>query len=106
MDLRRQIGRRDSEDGSDINGRAAAEAVAAACKSVVMPMLLERRLFAVVGMLLRAGLAVSIVEMKRSVGVAADESERQQQDQATQEERPPHSTTANSEEFENSWNPP
>jgi len=93
MDLRRQIGRRDSEDGSDINGRAAAEAVAAACKSVVMPMLLERRLFAVVGMLLRAGLAVSIVEMKRSVGVAADESERQEQNEPAQEQGSLHGNT-------------
>jgi hypothetical protein len=45
-----------------------------------MPMLMERRLSVVLSILLRAGLVVSVVQMKRSVGVAADESERQQQD--------------------------
>ena len=74
----RQIGRRDSERGSNINGRAAAEAVAAARKSVVMTMLMERRFSVMVGMLLRAELVVSTVHMKRSMGVAADESKRQQ----------------------------
>ena len=74
----RQIGRRDSERGSNINGRAAAEAVAAARKSVVMAVLMERCLSVVVGMLFRAWLVVSIVQMKRGMGVAADESDRQQ----------------------------
>ena len=74
----RQIGRRDSERGSNINGRAAAETVATARKSVVMTMLMERCLSVVVGMLLGAGLVVSTVQMKRGMGVAADESDRQQ----------------------------
>jgi hypothetical protein len=86
MNPRRQIGRRDTEDWCDIHGRAAPEAIAAACKSVVMAVLMERCLSVMVGMLLRAGLVVSTVQMKRSMGVAADESDRQQQDQAAQEQ--------------------
>ena len=78
MNLRRQIGQRDTEDWRNIHGRAAAEAVAAACKPVVMAMLMERRFTVVVGILLGAGLVVSTVQRKRSMGVAADESERQQ----------------------------
>jgi hypothetical protein len=80
--MRRQVGRRDTEDWRNINGRAAAEAVAAARKSVVMAMLMERRFSVMVGMLFGAGLVVSAAQMKRGMGVAADESERQQQDQA------------------------
>jgi hypothetical protein len=86
MDLRRQIGRRDTEVRRNVHGRAAAEAVAAAGKSVVMTMLMEGRFSVMVGMLLRAGLVVSTVQMKRGMGVAADESERQQQNQAAQEQ--------------------
>ena len=78
LDMRPQTGRRDTEDWRNIHGRAAAEAVAAARKSVVMAMLMERRFAMVVGMLLRARLVVSVVQMKRSMGVAADKSERQQ----------------------------
>ena len=74
----RQIGRRDSERGSNINGRAAAEAVTAARKSVVMAMLMKRRFTVVMGMLFGAGLVVSTVQMKRGIGVAAGESDRQQ----------------------------
>jgi len=51
-----------------------------------MAMLMERRLPVMLRMLLRAGLVVSIAQMKRGMGVAADESERQQQDQAAQEQ--------------------
>jgi hypothetical protein len=40
-----------------------------------MTMLMERCLSVMVGMLLRAGLVVSTVQMKRGMGVAADESE-------------------------------
>ena len=76
--MRPQIGRRDAKDWRNIHGRAAAEVVAAARKSVVMAMLMERRFIVVVGMLLRARLVVSVVQMKRSMGVAADKSERQQ----------------------------
>jgi len=43
-----------------------------------MTMLMERCLSVVVGMLLGAGLVVSTVQMKRGMGVAADESDRQQ----------------------------
>ena len=82
MGPRRQIGRRDPERGSKVDGGTAAEAVAAARKPVVMAMLMERRLPVMLRMLLRAGLVVSPVQMKRSMGVAGDESERQQQDQA------------------------
>ena len=79
MDPCREIGRRDTEDWRNIHGRAAAEAVAAARKSVVMTMLIEWRFsVVVVGMLLGTGLVVSAVQMKRSMGVATDESDRQQ----------------------------
>ena len=74
----RLIGRRDTENWRNIHGRAAAEAVAAARNPVVMAMLMERRFSVMVGMLLRAELVVSTVHMKRSMGVAADESKRQQ----------------------------
>jgi hypothetical protein len=57
-----------------------------------MAMLLARRLSVVVSMLLGAGLVVSAVQMKRSVGVAADESERHEQDQAAQEQGSLHGT--------------
>src|SRR6516165_12425241 len=56
MGPRRQIGRRDPERGSKVDGGAAAEAVAAARKPVVMAMLMERCLSVVVGILLGAGL--------------------------------------------------
>ena len=92
MRPRRQIGRRDTENWRNIHGRAAPNAVAAARKPVVMATLMERRFTVVVGMLLGAGLVVSIVEMKRSMGVAADESDRQQQDQAAQEQGSLHRT--------------
>jgi len=85
-DPRRQIGRRDIKRGSKIGGGAAAKAVTAARKPVVVPVLVEWRLSVVVGKLLRAGLVVSVAEMKGGMGVAADESERQQQHQAAQEQ--------------------
>ena len=85
MRLRRQIGWRDAERGGNVDRRAAAEAVAAAGKPVVMAMLMGRRFTLVVGMLFGAGLVVRAAQTKRGMGVAADESERQQQDQAAQE---------------------
>ena len=85
MDPRRQLSRRESERGSKIHGRAAAEAVTAARKSLLMSMLMERRLSVMVGVLFGARLVMSGVQMKRSMGVAAYESERHQQDQAAQE---------------------
>jgi MFS superfamily sulfate permease-like transporter len=57
-----------------------------------MAMLMERRFTVVVGMLLGAGLVMSIAQMKRGMGVAADESERQQQNQAAQEQGSLHGT--------------
>jgi len=96
-----QIGRRDVKRGSKIRGGAAAEAVAAARESVVELILMERRFPVVVGMLLRARGAVRVVQMKRSMGVATDESERQQQDQAAQGQASLHATTAKPQkEFE------
>ena len=92
MDPRREIGRRDTEDWRNIHGGAAAEAVAAARKSVVMAVLMKRCFSVVVRMLLRAGLVMSTVQMKRGVGVAADESERHEQDQAAQEQGSLHGT--------------
>ena len=92
MGPRRQIGRRDPERGSKADGGAAAEAIAAASKPVVMAMLMERRLPVAVGMLLGAGLMVSAAQMQRGMGVAAGESDRQQQDQAAQEQGSLHGT--------------
>jgi hypothetical protein len=45
-----------------------------------------------VGMLLRAGLGVSDVQMKRSMGITVRKRERQQQDQAAQERGAFHGT--------------
>ena len=90
MNVRRQIGQRDAEHGGNVDGRAAAEAIAAARKPVVMAMLVKRRLSLAVRMLLRAGIVASRVQMKRGMGVAAGESERQQQDDAAQEQGPLH----------------
>jgi hypothetical protein len=42
MELRREFGRRDAAIGRKINGRAAAEAVAAARKAIVVPVLVMR----------------------------------------------------------------
>ena len=92
MNVRRQIGRRNTERGGNVDGRAAAEAVAAARKAMIVLVLMERSLPVVVGMLPRAGVLVSPVQVKRSVGVAAGESERQQQDDAAQEQGPLHGT--------------
>jgi hypothetical protein len=93
MDPCRQMSRRDAEYWSKIRGGAASEAVAAARKSMVMVMLMERRLSRVVGMPLGARLVVSTVQMKRGMGVAADQSERQQQDQAAEEHGSLHGTS-------------
>jgi hypothetical protein len=51
-------------------------------------------------MLLRTGLVVSTVQMKRSMGVAADESERQHEDQAAQEQGSRHGTGTELRGFE------
>ena len=44
-----------------------------------MAMLMDRRFPMMVGMHFGAGLVVSAVQMKRGMGVTADEGERQQQ---------------------------
>ena len=80
MDARRQVDGRDAECGRQVRGGGAAEAVAAAGKSLVMPMLMLVLRFGVpvmVGVLLGTGRAVSDVQMKRSMGVAVGQSERQ-----------------------------
>jgi hypothetical protein len=93
MDLRGEFGRRDVELGRKIDGRAAAEAVAAARKSLVVPMLMMRQVFsAVMCVLFRARLPVSLIQMKRSMGIAARKRERQH-DQAAQEQGSLHSTS-------------
>jgi len=86
MNAGRQIGRREPERGGNVEGGAAAEAVATARKSLVVPMLMLRSgLALVVSMFLGARIVVSGVQMKRGMSVAAGESERQDHDQATQQ---------------------
>ena len=86
-DLRRQFGRRDAEPGRKIDGRAAAEAVAAAGKSLVVWMLMERLcVSALVPMLFRTRPAVSGIQMKRGMGIPADESQREEHDEAAQKQ--------------------
>ena len=93
MDLRGEFGRRDVELGRKIDGRAAAEAVAAARKSLVVPMLMMRQVFsAVMCVLFRARLGLSGAQMKRGMGIAACKRERQQHDQAAQEQGSLHCT--------------
>jgi hypothetical protein len=88
------MNRRDNQRWSKIGDGATAEAIAAASKSLVMPMrMLGFGSAVMVGVLFKAGLVVSVVQMKRGMGVAADESERQQQDQAAQEQRSLHGTS-------------
>ena len=100
MDLRRQFGRRDAEPGRKIDGRAAAEAVAAAGKSFVVRMLMERLcVSALVPMLFRARLAVNGVQMKRGMGIAARKRERQQHDEAAQEQGSLHGTSTELRRF-------
>jgi hypothetical protein len=43
--------------------------------------------------LFRARLAVSLIQMERSMGIAARKRERQQHDQAAQEQGSPHGTS-------------
>ena len=66
-----------------------------------MPMLMGRCLPVVVGMLFGAGLVVSAVEMKRGMGVAAHEGERQQQNQAAEKQGSLHGTGAQLRSFGN-----
>jgi hypothetical protein len=93
VNARQQIGGSHVERRREIYGGAAAETVAAAGKSPVMPILMPGLGVPVmVGMLLRAGLGVSDVQMKRSMGITVRKRERQQQDQAAQERGAFHGT--------------
>jgi len=62
-------------------------------------MLIRRCFPVVVGMLFGAGLVVSAVQMKRGMGIAANESERQQQNQAAEEQGSLHDTGAQLRSF-------
>jgi hypothetical protein len=87
MDLRRELCRSDAKLVREIGGGAAAQAIATARKALVVLMLVMRRCFSgVVRVIFRAGLGVSVTQMKRSIGVAACKRQRQQHDQAAQEQ--------------------
>ena len=62
-------------------------------------VLMERCLSVMVGMLLGTRLVVSIVQMKRGMGVAADEGERQQQNQSAEKQGSLHGTGAQLRSF-------
>jgi hypothetical protein len=51
-----------------------------------MSMLIKRRLPVVVDMFSGAGLVVSVIQMKRGMGVAANEGKRHQQNQAAEKQ--------------------
>jgi len=81
MDLRRVIRQNDGKLRRETSAKGAAQAVAAARKSMVVLILVVWRGFpAVVGVLFRDRLGVSTAQIQRGRGVAADESEGQQQD--------------------------
>ena len=85
MDLRRELCRSHAELGRKIDCGAAAQAVAAARKTLVVLMLMMRQRFSgVVGVLFRARFGVSGTQMKRGLSIAARKRERQQHDQAAQ----------------------
>jgi len=106
MKARQQIGRRHGERGHKINGDGATEAIAAAGKSLVVPVLVLSFVFAVmVGMPLGAGRGMNGVQMKRGMGIAARQRERQQHDQAAQEERPLHGTITELQKVGQNRNP-
>jgi len=106
MKARQQIGRRHGERGRKINGDGATEAIAAAGKSLVVPVLVLSFVFAVmVGMPLGAGRGMNGVQMKRGMGIAARQRERQQHDQAAQEERPLHGTITELQKVGQNRNP-
>lgn len=88
MDLRADLGPSDGELWRKIGRGSAAQAVAAARKSVIVPMLvIGCSRSGLVHVLFRAGSGVSATQMQRSMGVAADESERQHQDKASEKQR-------------------
>jgi len=106
MKARQQIGRRHGERGRKINGDGATEAIAAAGKSLVVPVLVLSFVFAVmVGMPLGAGRGMNGVQMKRGMGIAARKCERQQHDQAAQEQGSLHGMSTQLQKFRNLLNP-
>ena len=87
MDFCWKLCRRDTELGRKIDGRTAAQAVAAARKCFVVLMLMLRRcLSGVMRVLFRARLGMIGDQMKRGMGIAARKRERQQHDQTAQEQ--------------------
>jgi hypothetical protein len=81
---RREVCRSDPELGWEIGCGGAAQAVAAAREAVVVLMLVMGRGFpGVMGVLFRRGFEMSATQMQRSMSVAANKSERQQDDQAS-----------------------
>ena len=88
MDLRPQLCRSDGELGRKKGCGSAAQAVTAARRSVIVPMLVMRRGCSdVVDVLFRTGIQVSGNQMQRSVSIAVGERQRQQQDQASDKQR-------------------
>jgi len=87
VNSRREFRQSDAELGWKIGGGGAAQAVAAARKRLAALMLVMlgvgRGFSGVVGVLFRTGLRVSATQMQRSVGIAANKSQRQQDDQAS-----------------------
>jgi hypothetical protein len=81
---RREFRRSDVELGWKIGCGGAAQAVAAARKCLAGLMVgMGRGFSGVVGVLFRTGLGVSATQMQRSMGVAANKSQRQEDDQAS-----------------------
>ena len=84
MDLRPQLCSSDGELGRKKDCGSAAQAVAAARRSVIVPMLVMRRGCPdVMDVLFRTGIQVSRNQMQRGVSIAGGERQRQQQDQAS-----------------------
>ena len=88
MDLRSQLCRSDGGLGRKKGCGSATQAVAAARRSVVVPMLVIRRgCSGVVDVLFRTGIQVSGNQMQRGVSIAVGKRQRQQQDQASDKQR-------------------
>jgi hypothetical protein len=86
MDPCGKLCRRDAELGRNTGDGAAAEAIAAARKAVVVLMLMVLRGFSgVVGVPVRTRVGVSGAQLKRGMGVAVRQGDKQQHDQASDE---------------------
>jgi hypothetical protein len=84
MDLRPKLCLSNGELGWKIGRRAAAQTVAAAREPLVLPLLVVGRGFSgVMGVFFGTGLGMSATQMHRSVRVAANKRQRQQDDQAS-----------------------